>query len=188
MTRIELSRRAHYAHTFYTGAKPPEPVGLPRVLQKDLELSQLRGFECRDPQGSDVWFHSLYEVARLVNPWLTRAQAKEIWQKLETTPCYAKLPAEYRRWIKLFDAVGSRDATQMSAIGEDLLGQTFNLPRGHRRYLLACAMTGYLALGETTGALALWQRYGPDVQDEDDADPTLHLLHAHAEQREKPKN
>jgi len=181
MTRIELSRRAHYAHAFYTGAKPPEPVGLPRVLQKDLELTRLRGFECHDPQSFDIWFHSLYEVARLVNPWLTRAQAKQIWQKLESTPCYAKLPADYQRWIELFAAVGDRDAKQMAAMGEKLLEGTFTLPRGHRRYLLTSAMTGYLSLGDRAKALALWQRYGPDVQAEDDTDPTLRLLQAHAE-------
>jgi predicted membrane-bound spermidine synthase len=185
MTRIELSRRAHYAHDFYTLAKPPEPVGLPRALQKDLELTRLRGFECHDPQSFDIWFHSLYEVARLVNPWLTRVQNGEIWKKLEATPCYARLPAEYRSWIELFAAVGARDAGQMAALGETLLGQTFSLPRGHRRYLLTAAMTGHLTLGEKSKALALWQRYGQSVRDEDDADPGLRLLQAHAEQSEK---
>jgi hypothetical protein len=181
-----LSRRAHYAHDFYTGAKPPEPLGLPRTLQKDLELTQLRGFECHDPQGFDIWFHSLYEVARLVNPWLTRLQAREIWQKLEGAPCYARLPAEYRRWIELFAAVGARDARQMGALGESLLAQTFTLPRGHRRYLLTSAMTGYLGIGDKARALALWRQYGPGVQDEDDGDPTLRLLRAHAEVADTP--
>lgn len=186
MNRIELSRRAHYAHDFYTGTKAPEPVGLPRILQKDLELTQLRGFECHDPQSFDIWFHSLYEVARLVNPWLTRAYTQEIWQKLEATPCYGKLPAEYRRWIELFAAIGARDAKKMAAIGEALLEQTFTLPRGHRHYLLTSAMTGHLSLGDRAKALALWQRYGKSVQDEYDSDPTLRLLRAHAEQSGKP--
>ncbi len=181
MARIELSRRAHYAHDFYTGLKPPEPVGLPRALQKDLELTRMRGFECQDPQSFDIWFHSLYEVARLVNPWLTRVQTQDIWQKLAATPCYARLPAEYRTWISLFAAVGARDAKQMSSIGETLLGQTSNLPRGHRRYLLTSAMTGFLSLGDKPAALALWQRYGKSVAGEDDADPSLRLLQAHAE-------
>jgi predicted membrane-bound spermidine synthase len=186
MTRIELSRRAHYAHDFYIDPKPPEPLGLPRTLQKDLELTRLRGFECHDPQSFDIWFHSLYEIARLVNPWLTRAQNAEIWKKLETTPCYARLPAEYRNWIELFAAVGARDARQMASLGEALLGQSFTLPRGHRRYLLTAAMTGYLSLGEKPKALALWQRHGQSVRDEDDADPNLRLLQAHAEQAAKP--
>ena len=157
-----------------------------RVLQKDLELTRLRGFECHDPQRFDIWFHSLYEVARLVNPWLTRAYSQKIWQKLEATPCYGKLPAEYRRWIELFSAIGARDAKKMAAVGESLLEQTFTLPRGHRHYLLTSAMTGHLSLGDRANALALWQRHGKSVQEESDSDPTLRLLRAHAEQSGNP--
>ncbi|HET7764518.1 MAG TPA: fused MFS/spermidine synthase [Burkholderiales bacterium] len=175
---LELARRAGYARNYLLSAIPPEPVAIPRSFQKDLELVRARLIECRDAGGSDIWLQSLYELARTLNPMLSADEAGTVWERIERAPCGAQLTAEERQWIELFRAVGGRSGADMARIAEALLAKTSDLPSGHRQYLIAAGMTGYLALGKRTEAAALWNRYPAD------ADPTgdvgLRLLHAHA--------
>jgi predicted membrane-bound spermidine synthase len=60
--RIEQIRRAQYIRDTYLQPNPPEPLAMPRTLQKDLELASLRALDCWDPARHDVWLHSLLQV------------------------------------------------------------------------------------------------------------------------------
>jgi len=74
--------------------------------------------------------------------------------------------------------VGERSAPDMARIAEALLAKTSDLPSGHRRYLMAAGMSGYLAQGKRAEAAALWNRYPADA--DRFTDIGLRLLHAHA--------
>ena len=176
--RLELTRRAHYARDFLLADKPPEPVGIPRTLQKDLDIVRLRLLECREPERYDIWFHSLYQTAFSVNPLLSVAEGRALWGRIMHSGCIARLPEEQLRWIALFAAVGIHDAPQMATLAEQLLTRRSDLPSGHRQYLIAAGMTGYLAQGNIAGAAALWNRYPDDVRNTTDLG--LRLLYAHA--------
>jgi hypothetical protein len=138
----------------------------------------LRLLECREPQHYDIWFHSLYQVARSTNPLLSRAEGDALWQAIERSPCFAALEAQQRQWIRLFSAVGRRDAEAMARLAENLLDTRSDLPAGHRQYLIAAGMSGYLAQSLREKAAALWTRHPGDVGDTSDL--TLRLLRAHA--------
>jgi hypothetical protein len=101
-----------------------------------------------------------------------------VWTRFEHSPCAAALAPEQRAWMTLFKAVGRRDAAAMAAGAESLLAVRSDLPSGHREYLMAAGMTGYLAQGERAKAAALWTRYPRDAAGAED--PTLRLLAAHA--------
>lgn len=175
---LEHTRRAHYARDFLLRAVPPQPSAIPRQFQKDLELTRMRALDCREPEKYDVWLHALYQVARTLDPLLAPAEAAAVWERIERAPCYAALSAEERQWISLMKAVGARDAAQMALLAEALLAKTSDLPDGHRQYLMAAGMTGYLAQGRRAEAQALWKRYPRDVEEENDLG--LRLLQAHA--------
>jgi spermidine synthase len=175
---LEIARRAAYARDYLLSAKAPEPVAIPRTFQKDLELIRTRLIECRDVGRSDIWFHSLYELARIVNPMLSADEAKGIWDRIERAPCASQLAPDERQWIGLFRAVGERSAPSMARLGEALLEKPSDLPSSHRSYLIAAAMTGYLAQGRRAEAAALWNRYPGDV--DRFGDVGMRLLHAHA--------
>ena len=175
---LELARRAAYARDYLLSPKQPEPVAIPRPFQKDLELVRARLIECRDVGRSDIWFHSLYELARTLNPMLSGDEAKAVWDRIEQAPCAAQLAPEERQWIDLFRAVGERSAPGMARIAEALLAKTSDLPSGHRQYLIAAGMAGYLAQGRRAEAAALWNRYPSDV--DRTGDVGLRLLYAHA--------
>ena len=175
---LEVARRAAYARDYLLSPKPPEPVAIPRQFQKDLELTRARLVECRDMGGSDIWFQSLYELARTLNPMLSAGESKTVWDRIERAPCSSHLTPDERQWIGLMRAVGERSAPDMARLAEALLQKTSDLPGGHRSYLIATGMAGYLAQGKRAEAGALWDRYPADVDRLGDVG--LRLLHAHA--------
>src|SRR5581483_6187721 len=178
LDKAEQIRRARYAHDFLLRAVPPEPQGIPRQLQKDLELIHARLIECRDPEKYDIWLHALYQVARTVNPLLGERDSGEIWERFERAPCARSLAPEQRAWLALFRAVARRDAAAMAAGAEILLAGRSELPPGHRQYLLAAGMAGSLAQGQRAKAAALWTRTPREAGGADEL--TLRLLAAHA--------
>jgi hypothetical protein len=175
---LEQSRRAAYARDYLLVTRPPEPVAIPRQFQKDLELVRARLVECRDVGRSDIWFQSLYELARTLNPMLSPSDARAVWDRIERAPCAAQLTPDERQWIGLFRAVGERSGEDMARSAEALLAKPNDLPSGNRKYLIAAGMAGYLAQGKRAEAAALWNRYPADV--DRFGDVGLRLLHAHA--------
>ncbi|HET7200376.1 MAG TPA: hypothetical protein VFI80_06130, partial [Burkholderiales bacterium] len=175
---LELARRAAYARDYLLSPAPPEPVAIPRPFQKDLELVRSMLIDCRDPERSDIWFQSLYELARTMNPMLPAEDAKSIWDRIERSPCRSRLTPDERQWISLMKAVGDRAAADMARLAEALLAKRSDLPASHRQYLIAAGMAGYLAQGKRAEARALWDRYPADVGKTRDAG--LRLLYAHA--------
>jgi hypothetical protein len=175
---LELTRRARYARDYLLLQTAPEPAAIPRQFQKDLELTRARLIQCREPERSDIWFHSLYQLARTLNPMLSPKEAEMVWDRIDRGACGSRLTPEERQWIDLMKAVGSRAAPDMARLAELLLAQQSDLPAGHRQYLMAAGMAGYLAQGKRAEARALWNRYPKDVAGTSDAG--LRLLYAHA--------
>jgi len=175
---LEQARRAAYARDYLLVSKPPEPVAIPRVFQKDLELVRAHLIECHDVGRSDIWLHSLYDLARTLNPMLSAADAHAVWDRIDRAPCASRLGPQERQWVGLFKAVGERSGADMARLSEALLAQPTDLPAGHRRYLIAAGMAGYLSQGKRTEAQALWNRNPAEV--DRFGDVGLRLLHAHA--------
>jgi hypothetical protein len=176
--RVFESRRARYALDFLLRGSAEPPPSLSRNLQKDLEVIRMRLIECRDTQRYDIWLHSLYNVARQMNPLLPASQVRLLWERLEKSPCFGTLDASQRAWLALFKAVGNRDGARMAELGERLLAQKIDLPAGHRQYLLAATLAGHLSLGRRLEAAIALKRHSADYKGDDMG---LRLLKAHAE-------
>jgi predicted membrane-bound spermidine synthase len=177
--RVENTRLARYARDFLLKPKPPEPEGIPTLLQKDLELSKLRLIECREPKEQDVWLHSMINVARAVNPYLAPAEAQAVWARFAAAPCFARLHDFQRRWIMLFAAVGLRDAAGSAGLASELLAGQAELSRDAREYLLMAGMAGHIAAGNPQRAKELWNKYEDQIRGA--GKPVFRLLRCHAE-------
>src|SRR5258705_19397 len=175
---LGLTRRARYARDFLLHQTAPEPVAIPRQFQKDLELTRPRLIDCRNPGRSDIWFHSLYQLARALNPMLSPDDARTVWERIERGPCSSRMAPDKRQWIDLMKAVGNRAAPDMARLAEALLAKPSHLPTDHRQYLMAAGMAGYLAQSSRAEARALWNRYPQDA--DRTGDVGLRLLYAHA--------
>jgi hypothetical protein len=154
-------------------------VGIPTQLQKDLEVVKLRLLECRDPRELDVWLNSLLRVAKLVNPALAPDEARALWARVAGVGCLAALHEFQRQWIRLFQAVGGREALGMATLASSLLETTPELSTDGREYLLLAGMSGAVAAGRHEQALALWDRYADDLPS-GAAQPAFRLLRCHA--------
>jgi predicted membrane-bound spermidine synthase len=163
LERIELARRARYARDFYLSADRPLPVGIPTDLEKNLELSKMRGLDCIDAKSFDVWVQSLFQVARTVNSVLDPAEADAIWSRFEGAPCFKRLEQDDRAWVALFRAVGRRDAAAMAKHADGLLAQGRELSSTHKQFLLRASLAGNIATGQLDRAQGAWDKHSPDA-------------------------
>ena len=186
--RIEQMRRAQYIRDTYLKLNPPEPLAMPRALQKDLELASLRALDCWDPARHDVWLHSLFQIAVVVNPFLAPEESGAIWKRFESTACYGALPEQYKLWIALFTAVGARDGVEMARLAEQLIALPSALPAESKRYLLTAMMTGYLAQNKPREAMSAWERHASKLSGDERAQLVLRLLYAKASGGMAPPN
>jgi predicted membrane-bound spermidine synthase len=175
LDRIEHARRAVYARDFLIGATRPEPRGIPPQLQKDLELMQLRGIDCVDPQKTEMWVRSATGVARSVNSDLPAADASAIWSSFERNDCFKRLAATDRSWIELFAAVGAHDAARMGKLATELLETGRDLTPKTQQFLLTAALTGLLATRDYEGAAQLWNKHSQGAA----VDVDIRLLYAY---------
>ncbi len=181
--RIDSARLAAYARDYLLAGKPAIPHGASLQLQKDLELVKLRLIECRAPREQDVWLHSLWRVAELVNPGLPPAQAGLVWSRISEAPCYAGLAKYQQQWIELFRAVGSRDARRMAELGGEVLASPSEINAESREYLWMAGLAGYLATGDKAGAKRLWELHAQRLA-KSAPKAVFRLLRCHAESGE----
>jgi spermidine synthase len=176
--RVENTRLAWYARDFLLRPRPPVPEGVPRDLQKDLELVKLRLIECREPRELDIWLHSAIRVAKALNPYLAPDDVGAVWARITGSPCYARLADFQRRWLALFQALGARNAARMAELASSLLATPQELVMEAREFLLLAALTGYLASGDKARALELWGSHSAAVRV---SRPAFRLLRCHAD-------
>ncbi len=178
LERIELARRARYARDFFLSAERPIPVGIPAEFEKNLELSRMRGIDCVDTKGFDVWVQSLLPVARTVNAVVEPADAEAIWSRFAAAPCFARLPADDQEWVRLFRAIGNRDAAAMAGQADRLLATGRELTPSQRVYLLRASLAGNILDGSLDRASAAWER-NADAVARAGLDLDLRLLYAY---------
>jgi len=176
--RLERTRLAWYARNYLVGARPPAPEGVPRQLEKDLELVKLRLLDCREAREQDVWLHSLLRVAEAVNPYLSWDDLAPLWGRLAGGGCFGTLRPFQREWIALFRAVAARDAPRIGVLATDLLGMQDDLGNEARDYLLLAALAGHIAAGQREAAMAVWQAHG--ARGRGAASAPFRLLRCHA--------
>jgi len=177
--RVDNTRLARYARDFLLQARPPEPESVATLLQKDLELAKLRLIECREPRDQDVWLHSMINISRSVNPYLAPAETQAVWARFTAAPCFGALYEFQRNWIRLFAAVGARDAASAAQLASLLLAKQADLTRDAREYLLMAGMAGHIAAGNPQGARELWNQHQGQIRGA--GKPVFRLLRCHAE-------
>jgi spermidine synthase len=163
LERIEWARRAEYARRFYLETSPPAPVGIPVELEKNLELSKMRGIDCIDPEHREVWLQALFQVQKLVNSGLDAPSALSIWRRFETAPCFERLGAAEQRWLQLYAAVARRDGVAMGTLADKILGEGRELTVTMKQYLLTASLAGHLLSGDYEQGMKMWNAHVDDV-------------------------
>jgi hypothetical protein len=99
---------------------------------------------------------SVLAIASLINPTLLAEQTVGVWNMVSASPCLKSMAPEYSDWIRLFAAVGLRDARQMAPLSDALVASART--SAQMEYLAAAGATGYLALEDVPHARQiLWK-------------------------------
>jgi hypothetical protein len=109
--------------------------------------------------------NALLELSFKTLAYLPPAQASAIVAQARTMRCGLALAAQAPGWLDLTDAIAARNAQGMATQAQSLLAADIGLTPSRRRYLLAAALLGNVAMGNGAQARMLLSRYGSLIED-----------------------
>jgi spermidine synthase len=125
--------------------------------ERPFQVFRSRFIDCRDDFPAAQWWDVAEAVARDVSVYLPPRESSEVWDRVRSSPCFAKLQPEEREWFAVFDALGRRDA---AAIVKSALAALQGAPsEAQLAYFYGAAMTGLIASHRIDEARALYGRY-----------------------------
>jgi predicted membrane-bound spermidine synthase len=143
---------------FLTGSFGPcyreVPSETRQAAVKIRQLFQERGTVIQENERMAV----LSSLARMI-PYLRPEEMMAVWKNLESVPGGPFLSAHEKALVKLFKAVGSRDAAAMTSNAHALLTEWDSMPPDTLQYTVAGGMLGYLSQGNGEEARHLWSAY-----------------------------
>ena len=151
---------------------PADPAG-------ELALLRAALIDCRVTPPEGVLQPLLDHVGRLVNPYLPRAQAMEVWAKVQGSPCKSKLSASEMRWVELYAAVGARAPERMAKAAAAVLDSEKDMAAESRAYALAALMTGRIVSGERGLAMKAFNEHRGKLRPAIAWQPVFTFLSAH---------
>jgi hypothetical protein len=137
-------------------------------------------YDCRSASDKTERFFSLFNASIMITPHLRPRELDAVWKKLESGPCASMLSAAERNWVRLFKAVGKRDANTMASVARTLLASELQMPPGAEKYLVAAGMLGSLMQGDKKSSLGLWSLYQQEIFNREDPDLLFRILMAHS--------
>jgi spermidine synthase len=124
----------------FLGGDDRAAASLTPALAGDLALLRATVVDCRVRPLPDALPMQFAGLARATT-YLPPAAAAKTWDTILRSPCGTRLPAEVRRWARLHAATAAGDASEMVAIGDEIL-KAYPQLRGE---LLGHALAAYMA-------------------------------------------
>ncbi len=147
----------------------------PAVQQQALQFKEVF-CDCRSVPDQVGRLSALFNVSYLMTSYLTPQELSAIWKKMESCSCARSLSTAEKNWVRLFKAVGSRDASSMAESAKVLLASTPEMPPALYKYCVASEMLGSLMQGRREDALKLWQTHRPLMYGNSQPDLLFRLL------------
>lgn len=122
-THMNRARAATDILDFLAAAKSGNALAQPSALAPRTGIAAYRAIfrECvPEPLVAAMW-DDVVGLAVTVNQLPDREALRQFWGDTGASGCLSRLPAKYRGWIALFDAIGTRDTPQMLATTRALL-------------------------------------------------------------------
>jgi predicted membrane-bound spermidine synthase len=126
-----------------------------------LNLRLLRTIEHQcDRKGiEDGWLPGLHWLAEAVLPYANANELQPFWKYLESAECYSRVPSDVFNWIQLYRAVDERNYSGMISLSETLLSSGSKTLHSYEHYLVASALLGSLALGDSEHGISVFKNY-----------------------------
>ena len=172
--------QAAAAHEYLLSGKATSLKRVPDQPAADVTMMRAVLIECRLPLAPGQIRPTLDHIARLVNSFLPKERASEVWAKLRASPCRSKLSASDLAWINLYSTVGARDAAAIAKAASAILDSEPDLLPESRAYALAAAMAGHIVAGERGLALKAFNQHRGMLRAAAAWQPVFTFLSAHA--------
>lgn len=153
---------------------------LPNEPAAEITMMRAVLVECRVKLEPGLIRPVLDHVARLVNSYLPKERATEVWEKLRASPCRDKVAASDRSWIDLYSAIGARDASRVAQLAAAMLEREPRMAAESRAYVLAAAMAGHIVAGDRGLAVKAFNQHRGKLQPAAAWQPVFTFLSAHA--------
>ena len=158
LRRAEHTRQGLAARDYLLTGNDAHLDSIAAALHGDIKLVRLLMIECLGPRAT-LSPEQFLTVTDALVPYLSKTELEGLWRKLRSSPCAARHPNWQKTWLELFAAVNDRDAPRMASLAEAMLRRPDLAQMPRRDYVLAAAITGWLARGDRMRALALWKEF-----------------------------
>ena len=128
------------------------------ALHGDIKLVRLLMIECV-PARAALSPGQFLAVTGAMVPYLSRPELEGLWRKLRSSACASRHADWQKSWLDLYAAVNERDAPRMTGLAEAMLRRADFAQMPRRDYVLAAAITGWLARDDRGRAMALWNEF-----------------------------
>ncbi len=124
---------------------------------REFALFKARFIDCRARLEASEWWDTAIATASLESVYLPPAAADQVWDRVQSSSCYAALDERTRNLFELFRAIGRRDGARMALIAPELLEGAKE--KGTVEYLYGAALTGMVAQHDYEGARRVFIRF-----------------------------
>ncbi|MCO5097801.1 MAG: hypothetical protein M9884_10065 [Rhodocyclaceae bacterium] len=161
------------------------PGVLPASASRDAAMLLYAAAGCPGLRLGRDWEAALLHVMAPLAGRLDAQSLAPVWNRLLPARCQAQLTPDQLRLMALLKAVSTRNATQMVAEAEALLGSEKTADDKQAEYLIGVYLLGKIALGQSEGAVRFIERnsqfFGGQVR------PSLQLQWLQAIARERSR-
>lgn len=120
----------------------------------------------------------LFNGGKNLIPFLTAAENSRVWQTMEQGPFAATLSPVEKCYVRLFKALGARDAAEILSSVKFLSQNDMDLTLTRKRYLTAAGMMAAMALDDRSTAQSLWEQWRKELFGNDTPGTVFLLLAA----------
>lgn len=160
---------------FLGGAFTPGYEGINASFREDAVRVRRIFFDGRAEGDPAVRRAALYNVGSFLGAFLLPAEIDAVWSRLESGPSAGSLSKPERGWVRLFRAVGRRDACAISAAARSLRDLDPGMPRTSAQYLVTAGLLAAEVTGDD-GERRFWAGYRGSLQDRSESRLLLRML------------
>lgn len=159
----DLASAFHGERLLRGAALTPTELGYIGSLHSSYLLTKAWLFDCAPASTVGPLWDATVAVAGEVNPGLDPARARALWQSVLDGKCRGGLSNAQTAWVRLYAAVGARDATATRNAADQVLAIGPTLTAAQLEYAVLAATAARIALGELDQAREVIAREGTRI-------------------------
>jgi spermidine synthase len=122
---------------------------------RDLSLLGMRREKCAAEAGRNEWQSAVKNIGDATTAYLNPGELEDIWNKVDSSPCYGEATGVHKAWTDLLAAIAHRNAIEIAKYGTQLLRCQPSKPEDDIAYLTTVTVAALVRTGELAQARSL---------------------------------